>query len=115
MNFGADTWSLQYAGKNKTNWKKVDLGMTIPAHGYYLVKLGQEAANFGADLPTPDAVDTTINMDKDNGKVALVKNQSTIAVNDPRSTLDSSVLVDLVFDYGSLSYKKATKEKLTTR
>lgn len=111
MNFGADTWSLQYAGKNKTNWKKVDLGMTIPAHGYYLVKLGQEAANFGADLPTPDAVDTTINMDKDNGKVALVKNQSTIAVNDPRSTLDSSVLVDLVFDYGSLSYKKSYKRK----
>ncbi|MCU6794196.1 DUF2252 family protein [Paenibacillus sp. WQ 127069] len=111
VNFGADTWSLQYAGKNKTNWKKVDLGMTIPAHGYYLVKLGQEAANFGADLPTPDAVDTTINMDKDNGKVALVKNQSTITVNDPRSTLDSSVLVDLVFDYGSLSYKKSYKRK----
>ncbi len=67
-------WSVQYASANGTfNASGITtLDGTIPAHGYYLVKLAGGAT--GEELPTADKENTSVNLSGTNGKVALASN-----------------------------------------
>ena len=70
------TWSVQYAAAAGTTWQKTNLSGSIAPGGYYLV---QESAGTGGttSLPAPDA-SGSINMSATAGKVALVRNQTTV-------------------------------------
>ena len=75
------TWTVQYASHNGTSWQKTLLTGTIQPGHYYLV---QEASggSVGSALPPPDATGT-MNMSATHGKVALVENQTALAVANP--------------------------------
>ncbi|MGJ7910204.1 Ig-like domain-containing protein [Neobacillus sp. LXY-1] len=83
-----DGWSVQYAGSSATAAFTGNTKLTgvIKAHGYYLI---QEAKGAGgtADLPTPEVIGT-INMGGAAGKVALVKNITTITGKDDTNVID---------------------------
>jgi uncharacterized protein (TIGR03437 family) len=70
-------WTIQYAGATGATWQKTVLGGVLPPGRYYLV---QQAAGAGGtqELPTPDAVGV-IAMSASAGKVALVRNDATLA------------------------------------
>jgi|GEM_PF-1591926 len=72
-------WSIQYtsAGSSGTWSDKVAISGTIPAGGYFLVQLQGGAT--GADLPTPDAFDYSINLAVGGGKIALVSHTTTLS------------------------------------
>lgn len=88
-------WSVQYASATGTTWQRTDLSGTIQPGQYYLV---QQAAGAGgtADLPAPDLTGA-INMSATAGKVALVKNQTTLTSACPPT---DNNLADLI-GYGS--------------
>ena len=70
-------WSVQYAGASSASWAKTPLAGTLAPGHYFLV---QEAAGTGGaqPLPTPDAIGA-IPLAAGAGKVALVKNDSTLS------------------------------------
>ena len=64
-------WSVQYASTSGTSWNaSAVLAGSIPAGGYYLVRMASGGA-VGAALPTPDATGSA-NLSASNGKLALV-------------------------------------------
>jgi hypothetical protein len=67
--------SIQYASATGTSWNKLNLSGTIPAGGYFLIRLA--GGNTGSDLPAHD-LSGSIDMAGANGKIALVANQTTI-------------------------------------
>ncbi len=71
-------WSLQYAAAAGTSWSNsTALSGSIPAGGYFLVRLATGGAN-GAVLPvTPDVIGGT-NMSATAGKVALVSSTTLL-------------------------------------
>lgn len=83
-------WTVQYAGASGTSWQKTLLAGTLAPGRYFLV---QEAAGSGGtqSLPTPDA-SGNIALAATAGKVALVKNSTTLSGNCPTS----SALADFV-------------------
>jgi predicted extracellular nuclease len=87
-------WTVQYAGANGTSWTKTSLAGTLALGRYFLV---QEAVGSSGtqSLPTPDATGN-IAMSASAGKVALVKNNSTLSGSCPTG----SALADFV-GYGS--------------
>jgi predicted extracellular nuclease len=87
-------WSLQYTSSSGTSWAgKFNLpNASIPAGGYYLVRMSATGAT-GAAL-TADATSGAINMSAANGKVILANSTATLtAVACPT---DASI-VDFVF------------------
>ena len=88
-------WSLQYASAAGTSWGGAQLTPligSIPAGGYYLIKLATGAAAAQPALPTPDATGTTA-MSATAGKVALV-NSSTALIG--ACPLPNAAVVDFV-------------------
>jgi hypothetical protein len=69
-------WSVQYASATGSSWAAANLSGTIPAGGYYLVKLAT-GGSAGASLPAADATGS-MNMSGSTGKVALVTNQTLL-------------------------------------
>lgn len=92
-------YSLQYGAAGNKTWSSsnaLSLSGTIPARGYFAIKLAGSAANGGSDF-TAD-VTGTINMSGTNGKVALVKGGTTTLSTDCGDTNPNRV--DLV-GYGT--------------
>jgi endonuclease G, mitochondrial len=81
-------WSVQYASSAGTSWQRTPISGTLQPGQYYLVQL---AAGSGGteNLPTPDTIGT-INMSGTSGKVALVKNNTSLSGSCP--TGDPNVL-----------------------
>ncbi|QQE73591.1 lamin tail domain-containing protein [Brevibacillus composti] len=89
-----DGWSVQYAAADRENWLVTRLSGSIPAHGYYLVRLAS-GGTIGAGLPAADATGGT-NISATRGKLALVKHATALSGN---PVTDQNV-VDFV-GYGS--------------
>lgn len=91
-------YSLQYASDAgnfpTTNSNKVNLSGTIQGGGYFLIQLFSGGI-VGVSLPTPDLSSTTINLDQNTGKIALVNTQSPL-----NSGVCPTSIVDFV-GYGS--------------
>jgi hypothetical protein len=86
-------WSLQYgpAAGNATNWVAVNLpNASIPAGGYYCVKLNTNATggNFTADFTK-----TNIDIGATGGKVVLVNQTNLLTVVNPAGT---APVVDMI-------------------
>lgn len=75
------SWSVQYASAAGSSWQRTNLSGSIPAGGYYLVRQAQGAGGT-TPLPTPNATGS-ITMSATAGKVALVMNQTSLAVTCP--------------------------------
>ncbi len=90
-------WSVQYASATGTgNFSAVALSGSIPAGGYYLVKLA--GGTTGTPLPAADATGAT-NMAAGGGKVILANVASSLACNGsstPCSAAQLAQIVDLV-------------------
>lgn len=80
-------YTLQYSRQDFQTWSlpanKVTLTGTIPAGGYYLIKLSTGAT--GVDIPTADATGTS-NFGTSTGLVALVSDATTLSCGAPPST-----------------------------
>ncbi len=71
-------WSVQYASTSGTSWQRTNLTAFSLAPGqYYLVQEGPGSGGT-VSLPTPDASGGTL-MSATGGKVALVKNTTTLS------------------------------------
>ncbi len=76
-------WSIQYASAAGPvapgDWAvaSIPAATTIAAGKYFLVELATGGAN-GIALPTPDLINTTINISNTAGKVALVNNSTPL-------------------------------------
>lgn len=75
------SWSVQYASSTGSSWARTNLSGSIPAGGYYLVQQAQGTGG-STPLPTPNATGS-ITMSATAGKVALVMNQTSLAVTCP--------------------------------
>ena len=88
-------WSLQYASAAGSTWggaQLTPLSGSIPAGGYYLIKLANGANTAQPSLPTPDATGTTA-MSATAGKVALVTSTTALAGACP---LPNAAIADFV-------------------
>ncbi|NJD06616.1 MAG: ExeM/NucH family extracellular endonuclease [Methylococcaceae bacterium] len=90
-------WSLQYTSATGTSWgsQKTALSGSIPAGGYYLVKLAS-GGSAGSVLPTAEAAGTT-NLSATAGKIALLNTTTSLPA---QACPASSSVVDLV-GYGT--------------
>jgi hypothetical protein len=90
-------WTVQYLDINSNLWQETFLGgfSSIGPGEYFLI---QEAAGAGGslDLPLPINAQSTINLNANSGKVALVSNGSLLSGSCPAG----SQIIDLV-GYGS--------------
>lgn len=92
-------WTIQYASAASTSWQSTALSGSIQPGRYYLVQLASGGAA-GAALPAADATGTT-NLANAGGKVALVRDSTTLACGATAgSCAGSSSIADLV-GYGS--------------
>jgi uncharacterized protein (TIGR03437 family) len=88
-------WSVQYASATASTWSVTPLTSIVLNPGqYYLIQESSGGSN-GTSLPAPDA-SGTIAMAAGSGKVALIKNSTTLTGTCP----NDSNIVDLV-GYGS--------------
>jgi predicted extracellular nuclease len=71
------TWSVQYASSTGTSWQRTNLTGSIEPGQFYLVQEAAGANTAATPLPTPDA-QGNIAMSATTGKVALVRNQTTL-------------------------------------
>jgi predicted extracellular nuclease len=88
-------WSLQYASAAGSTWNGAQLTQlsgSIPASGYFLIKLGTGANVGQPSLPTPDVTGTTA-VSATAGKVALVNNTVALTGTCP---LPNAAIVDFV-------------------
>ncbi|HEY0479506.1 MAG TPA: lamin tail domain-containing protein [Kofleriaceae bacterium] len=97
-------WSVQYASSTGSAWAAASLSGTIPAGGYYLVRLASNGS-VGANLPVADATGS-MNMSGSTGKVALVTNQTLLTCGASACLPDSSIR-DLV-GYGSANQSEGS-------
>src|SRR5215207_8900284 len=70
-----DGWSVQYASREGTTWRRAFLAGTIPPGGFYLVQ--GVTGEAGAELPTPDA-SGGLSLAVGNGRLALVRSTSAL-------------------------------------
>jgi hypothetical protein len=105
--------SLQYASATGTggfganSGQLVVLAGTLPAGGYYLVKLAS-GGTVGAALPAADASNTALNMAAASGKLALVNGTTSLGCNGGTTPCDAAAsarIVDLV-GYGAADYRE---------
>ena len=88
-------WSLQYASATGSTWsgqQLTALSGSIPANGYFLIKLATGTNTAQPALPTPDVTGTTA-MSATAGKVALVNNTTALTGTCP---LGNAAIVDFV-------------------
>jgi predicted extracellular nuclease len=88
-------WSLQYASATGSTWgggQLTALSGSIPAGGYYLIKLATGTNTAQPNLPTPDAIGTTA-MSATAGKVALVSTTTALTGACP---LPNAAIADFV-------------------
>ncbi len=89
-------WSVQYASATSASWSVTNLEGIIPGNAYYVIQQ-KGGTKGGEELPmTPDIVGST-SMATTGGKIALVKHQEELSVNDPS---DDENIVDFV-GYGT--------------
>ena len=87
-------WSVQYASAAGTgNFSAVVLSGSIPAGGYYLVKLA--GGTSGAALPAADATGT-INMAAGGGKVIVANVSTGLACNGSSTACSAAQLAQIV-------------------
>ena len=93
-----DTWSLQYA-ENGAVWEKLNLSGTIAPYHSYLVRClpGNADGNHRYEIANYD-MDWNMTISNRNLKVALVSNQTALAVKTP--AIENGVM-DLVGAYNS--------------
>ena len=93
-----DGWSIQYASDTGSVWSVTPLSGTIAPGHFYLI---QQAAGSGGtiSLPTPDVISKTA-MSATSGKVALVKNTTTLVGTCPIDPSVPPTIADFV-GYGS--------------
>ena len=88
-------WSIQYASAAGTSWggaQSTPLVGSIPAGGYYLIKLATGGNAALPSLPAPDATGTTA-MSATAGKLALVSSTTALTGACP---LPNAAIVDFV-------------------
>ena len=96
-------WTIQYASATGTAWtNKQPLGGIIGPGEYYLISLAS-GGNVGADLPPANIVGE-INMSATTGKLALVRNGTTLIGACPTSNAN---VVDFV-GYGSANCREGS-------
>lgn len=96
-------WSIQYASSTGSSWTKLNIASgSIPAGGYYLVKVSGPGAN-GAAIASPDLDSTLISASGSNGKFALVNDQVALSGTCPTGTN----IADFV-GYGSANCSETT-------
>lgn len=83
------TYSLQYGSATTTTAfsQITSLSGTIPAKGYFLIRLSTNNSNVGDPLDTPDAISNT-NMSATNGKIAIVLGSSAITNSTDAAVVD---------------------------
>jgi len=109
FNRGASTvtitgWSVQYASATGSSWAAASLSGSIPAGGYYLVRLASNGS-VGASLPAADATGT-MNLSGTSGKVALVTSQTLLSCG-ASACLPNGSIRDLV-GYGSANQSEGS-------
>ena len=96
-------WSVQYASATGSNWggsQLTPLTGSIPAGGYFLIKLADGSNTALPGLPLPDAIGSTA-MSATAGKVALVNSTAPLTGTCPLSNSSlSASIVDFV-GYGA--------------
>ncbi|SFC87264.1 Por secretion system C-terminal sorting domain-containing protein [Flexibacter flexilis DSM 6793] len=106
-NSGATTatltnWAVQYASATGTSWTVGSFSGSIPAGGYFLIKLGN--AGTGAALPSPDFTSTSININATTGKVALTNSTTALSGSNP---VGGATIIDFVGFGTANSYETA--------
>jgi Lamin Tail Domain/Secretion system C-terminal sorting domain len=91
------TWSVQYASSSSSNWHTTNLTGTIQANSYYGIQGSAGSNSSAADLPFTPNDTGTFSLSATSDKVALVDNQTDLAVDDPTSNSD---VIDFV-GYGN--------------
>lgn len=94
-----NNWTIQYADTKSKVWQVVNLGAPtaqIPAYGYYLVALASNGA-VGVALPAADAVDHSLKLNNNSGKIALLSDTSKkLTSTDPMKDPLQDKVVDFV-------------------
>lgn len=94
------SWSIQYTSNTGNSWgnNKVVFNGTIPANGFFLIKLGAGGA-VSTPLPTEDASGST-NLSATSGKLILCKDSTSLSANiNPNQSTDTNIVDKL--GYGS--------------
>jgi hypothetical protein len=95
-------WTIQYqAAASRGTWTgKATLppGSIIAAGGFFLVGLKASSVDAGAPLPTPDFVDTGIDISATTGKLALVNGAAVLSTPDADAGCSSLALGCSVMD-----------------
>ena len=97
-----DGWSVQYASRDGTTWRRALLTGTIPPGGFYLVQgVSGEA---GAELPTPDATGG-LALAAGNGRLALVRTTGPLTCGaDPGCATGPDVVDFVGYGPGTVSF-----------
>src|SRR5215212_3406715 len=98
-----DGWSVQYASREGTTWRRALLTGTIPPGGFFLVQgVSGEA---GAALPTPDATGG-LALAAGNGRLALVRTTSLLTCGaDPGCATGPDVVDFVGYGPGTVSFQ----------
>ncbi|MCE9595911.1 MAG: hypothetical protein K8S98_17115 [Planctomycetes bacterium] len=96
------TYSLHYTSSAGTSWTRLGLTGSVPARGYYLVRMQNPSTTSTAlPLPLPDQTAATILMSTTTGKLGLIQGASVSAATGQCCVPPAgSVLVDFV-GYGT--------------
>ncbi len=76
------TWSVQYAIFQSSRWQVINLMGIITAGEYYFLQFGGDGSG-NLPLPFTPNVISTINLDKNKGKVALTNFQEALTSSNP--------------------------------
>ena len=81
-------WSLQYASATGSSWSNSTvLAGSIPAGGYFLIRLAAPTHPAGVALPVTPDVTGNSNLSAANGKLALVNNGALLTGTDRKSVV----------------------------
>ncbi|MBI4883340.1 MAG: lamin tail domain-containing protein, partial [Actinobacteria bacterium] len=95
------TYSIHYASAVGTTWTRLGLAGTIPARGYYLVRVQNPSSTSTArPLPLPDQWAATLFLSATTGKLALIQGGVQPATGQCAIPPSGAVLVDFV-GYGT--------------
>ncbi|MDR1100173.1 MAG: lamin tail domain-containing protein [Treponema sp.] len=105
--------SIQYAGPSASSWTVINLSGSIPAHASYLIRgwAGNSGARLNLTSVTPDVSDTSFRPSNDGWKIALMSNQTALAVHNPFDIgggAKSAGYVDMVTAYNNDSSYSGT-------
>jgi endonuclease G, mitochondrial len=91
-------WSVQYSSAGGSTWSnKTSLSGTLAPGQYYLIQEAAGAGGNGTDLPIVPDITGTINLSSADGKIALVRSDTSLSGSCPSADVN---LIDLV-GYGS--------------